>query len=277
MKYTMIKKIMAYLIIIFCTVFTCACSKQSQKLSNSEGESSFKSEIKSNKKEWNIKVKRVPIVNYPKLDSTSESIENDHFNSSLQLIKGLKDNDLDNATFFKKSIVINATIVNFEEMKDKAIGPTTEVTILVNKVLSGKKSLEGRTIKTEFGGGLTKVKYIYTDVEGNYYGNYYGYDDPNTRLFANDPAFPMPKIGSKIVTQVVNFSTISKGQQRNYKAKYKLTSKNFYPIKDPYVLFWIKNKGGYRLNNPGFKYVQNDEVNKITKKINTMIPKEGKE
>lgn len=121
------------------------------------------------------------------------------------------------------------------------------------------------------GEGLTKVKYLYTDVGGNYYGNEYGYNNPNTVVFANDPAFPMPKIGSKIVTQVVNFSIISKGQQKKYKAKYKLTSKNFYPIKDPYVLFWIEKKGRYQLNNPGFKDVQNDELNKITKKINTMM------
>jgi len=271
MKSTMIKRVITYLIIIFCTVFISACSTQSQKLSNSKEDSSLKTEIKSNKQKWNNKVKNVPIVNYPELDSTSESIENDHLNFSLQPIQGLKDSNLNEPNFFKKNTVINATVVNFEEMRDKVIGPTTEVTIFVNNVLSGQKSLEGRTIKTEFGGGLTKSEYLYTDIEGNYHGNDYGYNDPNTEVFANDPAFPMPKIGSKIVTQVVNFSTISKGQQRNYKTKYQLTPKNFYPIRDPYVLFWIKKKGEYRLNNPEFKDIQNDEINKITKKINTMV------
>lgn len=158
MKSTMIKRITIYLIIIFCTAFTSACSKQSQKLSNSKEESSLKAEIKSNKKKWNNKVKKVPVVNYPKLNSASESIENNHLNFSLQLIKGLKSSNLNRSTFFKHNTVISATVVNFEEMKDKTIGPTIEVTILVNNVLSGQQSLGGHTIKTEFGGRIDKGK-----------------------------------------------------------------------------------------------------------------------
>lgn len=273
MKSTIIKRIMAFLILIFCTVAISACSTQSQKLSNTKEELSLKAEIKANKKKWNNKVKNVPIINYPKFDSSSESIEDDHLNFSLQLIKGLKDSNLNESTFFNKNTVINATVINFEEMKGKVIGPTTEVTILVNKVLSGGKSLEGRRIKTEFGGGLTKVKYVYSDFEGNYHGNDHGYSDPNTQVFAATQAFPMPKIGDKIVTQVVNFSTISKGQRENYKTMYKLMSKNFYPIRDPYVLFWIKKGDKYQPNNPGFAHIQNDEINKITNRINTIMSK----
>lgn len=260
--------------IIFCILSITACSTQSQKFSNAKEESFLKAEIKSNKKKWNNKIKNVPIVNRPNFDPTSESIENDHMNFSLELVKGLKDSKLTESTFFKRNTVINATIINFEEMKGKTIGPTTEVTIHVNKVLSGEKSLEGRTIKTEFGGGLTKTEYLYTDFEGNYHGSDYGYDDPNTKVFAANSAFPMPKIGSKFVTQVVNYSTISDGQRQNYKTKYNLTPKNFYPIRDPYVLFWVKKGKKYQPNNPGYANVQNDEINKITNRINTIMSKE---
>lgn len=274
MKSTMIKKIIICSMIIFCVLPIIACSTQSQKLPSTKEDSSLKTEIRSNKKKWNNKVKNVPTVDYARLNSITDSIEDNHLNFSLQLVKGLKDSNLTESTFFKKNTVINATVINFNEMKGKVIGPTTEVTILVNKVLSGRKSLEGRTIKTEFRGGLTKVEYLYTDPEGNYYGENYGFNDPNAKVYAYSPAFPVPKIGSKIVTQVVNFSTVSKGQRENYKNMYKLTPKNFYPMSDPYVLFWIKKGNKYQPNNPGYTNIQNKEINKITKKINTIMSKE---
>lgn len=271
MKYKKINSVVTYLIMTLCLMSISACSTQSQKLSNTKEQSSFETEIKTNKKKWNNKIKNIPVVKYPKVSSTTETIEEDHYNFSFQLVEGLKDSKLNEASFFKENTVINATIVNYKEMKDKVISPTTEVTIFVNKVLSGSKSLKGRTIKTEFGGGLTKVQYLFSDVEGNYYGKDYGYNNPDTKVFADNLSFPMPKIGSKIVTQVENFSTLSKGQQKYYETKYKLTSKNFYPIKDPYILFWIKKGNKYQLNNPGFVNIQNDEIEKITSKVNKLL------
>jgi len=96
--------------------------------------------------------------------------------------------------FSDDAIVIQGTVINLAEMKDKQFSPRIKATLLVNKVVLGDTSLKGKRIKTEFGGGIAKTKEIYTDIEGNYLRKDYGYTNPQTRVFVSYSSFPIPQI-----------------------------------------------------------------------------------
>lgn len=261
--------VISVFLLMILSISGCSFSKKSQSSSNED--TKLQQILKTNQKSWSNQIKDVPKVTPPGGEDGKESVESDHLNFSNQMVKGLNNSSFDANLLNSNKNVIEGTVINLEEMKDK-LGTTTKATVLVDKVLSGENSLKGKKIKTEFGGGLNKTEYVYSDVEGNYLGDKYGYDSPNTRVYVNDPNFPMPKIGSKFVTQIQKYSGRDKIQTKNYKEKYQLTPNNFYIIKDPYVLFWVEKNGKYELNNPIFKNSKTDSnLDKITKQINKRI------
>ncbi|AUI72476.1 hypothetical protein COSHB9_09550 [Companilactobacillus alimentarius] len=53
-----------------------------------------------------------------------------------------------------------------------------------------------------------------------------------------------------------------------YKQNYGLTTRNFYIIRDPYILFWVKKKGEYYPNNPQLRKSGNSRMTDLNKFVN---------
>lgn len=188
--------------------------------------------IKINQKNWNKKLKDVKVLD-----------QNEYKNAFIKIPKGYDDT----ATTLKSlengnQYLIEGQLINLTSMISRPIAPETKATIYVSKVISGDKSLQGKTIKTVFAGGLTKGKYLYGD---------YGIKNSQKTIYYPSATFPMPKIGSQLIMGIGNYHPENNQQQKMYQ-KFDLNTDNFYTINNPETTFWVKVNGKYQINNPAF-------------------------
>jgi len=245
-------------VIMIMSIFLFAgCSQQKQPTeqdSKVEQQQRVK-QIRSNRKIWNNKVSKATRINQTKFKQTFTTIPTGYNDDEMSLTRLRSGNQA----------VLEGQVINLTPMLDRGLAPETKATIYVRRVVSGDKSLQGQTIETEFSGGLTQAQDLYKD---------FGINDAKTIVYDEKTTFPMPKIGSLVVMGVGKYQPASDEQQASYK-KYGLTTKNFYPLNNSEVTFWIKSRGKFKLNNPAFseKSVQNKYKNifEVTKELNQML------
>ncbi|WP_195701832.1 hypothetical protein [Companilactobacillus futsaii] len=200
--------------------------------------------IQKNKKVWNKRLKKAQTVEFP-----GEKI--------ISVPAGYNDEDMSLTRFKNGSqLVVKARVIDLKPELKRVLTPETKASIYIDKVISGDKTLQYSTIKTEFSGGLIHAKNYLVNIEGQYTGEQFGIKNPQAIVYGQTLTKPMPKIGQTIIL------VLNKRQ----------SSKNFYVVNNPEVTFWIKRNDKYRLNNPAFYQVQNQSkysnIFKITKYLN---------
>jgi len=173
-----------------------------------------------------------------------------------------------------KGSLIKGKLINLEKIVGFKYGSRTKATILVEKVIYGKKSLENKIIKTEFDGGMSLAKDKYVSPEGQYVGDKYGIKSPDETIYSENPKFPIPKIGSFLILKIHRYQPDNKYQLDIYNQNV-LNERNFYTVERSDTIFWVRKRGQFRLNNPGFFKPESEHkypnLNKITHDLNKLL------
>ncbi len=211
--------------------------------------------IESNRKNWDEKIKKAKKLDQSKFKNNFTTVPSRYNDEDMSLARLKSGNQF----------VIEGQVINLTPMFNVQLAPETKATIYVKKVISGDKSLQGENIYTEFSGGLTKAKDLYTN---------FGITDPKQIVYDEKATFPMPKIGNYVVMGMNRYQPEDDKQQSRYQ-HVGLTTKNFYPINNSEVTFWVKDNDKFRLNNPAFyhKGIKKDYPNifKLTKELNKLL------
>jgi len=211
--------------------------------------------IVTNQKIWNQRIKKARKLNQAqfKKDLVTVPFRYNDEEMSWARFKG------------GNQFVIVGQVLNLTPLLNQTLAPETKASIYVKNVINGDKTLQGKTIQTEFSGGLIKA--------GDLYKNF-GVDDPKMIVYDQKPTFPMPKIGNEVIMGVNKYQPENDGQQANYR-KANLTVNNFYPLNNSEVTFWFKHRGKFKLDNPAFDQKGADKEYKnlfrLTKKLNDLI------
>ncbi|MFH5811141.1 hypothetical protein [Companilactobacillus sp. FL22-1] len=214
--------------------------------------------IRQNKTKWNRRLRQAVDLD-KKISDQTPTIPPAYDDSSMSWQRLTAGNQL----------LVKAQVVNLQPELGRLV-TETKATIYIEKVISGDKSWQGKTIKTEFSGGLARVKdyvNVFTDKDTT---KDFGFDDPNTIIRASDPSIPMPQIGQKIIIGLNRFRAENENQKKMYQ-HFGLSRKNFFVINNPQVTYWTQESKTYRLNNPAFlkgnlkKY---PNLKRITERLN---------
>jgi len=236
------------------------CSANNQK--SKQAERQLQQTIQKNKIAWNKQKHAAVNINHKNYDRYV-----------TQVPSGYQDDDMSLNRFKNGSqLVVQAQVVNLQPEMGRLV-TETKATIHIQKVISGDKDYQNKTVKTEFSGGLSKAKDYFHSIEGEYVGADYGIKDPKTIVYTTEPNIPMPKIGQTIIIGLNRFKPENKAQRVMYQ-KHGLTTKNFYVIDNPEVTYWVKRNGEFKLNNPAFVKADNKgkypNLHKVTKKLNDL-------
>jgi len=252
-----------FLIIAFFSVFLLAgCNQQSDSTAeNRRVEQQEQSRlIKQNRKVWNEKVRSAKDIRLPNYDRYITKVPTGYNDDGMSLVRLEKGNQF----------VVKAKVMNLQP-EFGLFTVETKASILITEVISGDKSLQGKTVKTEFSGGLAKAKDYFTDIEGNYSGKEFGVSDPKTIIYSTNPVIPMPKIGNTVILGLSHYRAENKYQQKMAQ-KNGLMTKNSYMINNPEVTYWVMGQGKFKLNNPAFYRKENrgkyPNLFKLTKVLN---------
>ena len=251
-------KKLSWLIVTLSLLLIAGCSAKNNDAKQQEQK--LQQTIRKNQKVWN-KQKKLAV-----------NIDHKGYAPFIsQVPTGYNDEDMTLSHFKNGSkLVVKAQVVNLEQ-EHPSLVTETKATIYIEKVISGNKAYQGRTIKTEFSGGLSTAKYQLTSIEGNYVGAKFGIKDPKTPVYLSNPNIPMPNIGQKIIVGLNKFHPESEAEKKTYQ-KNGLTTKNFFVISNPEVTYWVQKNGKFKLNNPAFYKDENKHrypnLNKITKSFN---------
>ncbi|WDT66668.1 hypothetical protein [Companilactobacillus crustorum] len=165
--------------------------------------------------------------------------------------------------------VIQGTVSNLSKINNPKNYAYTKATIHVDKVISGDKTLQGKTIYAAVNSGITTTN--------KWYDNHNQTREANRDILVQYREFPLPKISSKIIVGINR--TASDGPTNYYN---KVLKQNKFDLKKTYDInmmqynFWIKNPGEkkYHLNNSqADKELQSNEnmkkdIKKLTGELN---------
>lgn len=140
--------------------------------------------------------------------------------------------------------VIQGTIYDMSKIVNLNNGTYTKVTVHVDKVISGKKSLQGKKIVLVMNGGITTTN--------SWYKNQNQTRETNHDILVQYNEAPLPTVGSKIIGGI---TTIEKTEPTIYMKTIKknnLANTNTYNLGMPAFNYWIKDSKDkqYHLNNP---------------------------
>lgn len=140
--------------------------------------------------------------------------------------------------------VIQGTVYDMSKMDNLNNGAYTKVTVHVDKVISGKKSLQGKKIVLVMNGGITTTNSWYKSQNQT--------RETNHDILVQYNEAPLPTVGSKIIGGI---TTIEKTEPTIYMKTIKknnLANTNTYNLGMPAFNYWIKDSKDkqYHLNNP---------------------------
>lgn len=214
------KKILVVLIALIFVLPLAACQTSAANSSNT-------SDIKRNANSWNKVIKDLEVV-------TTDNTGND---------RGLIARSMKELNGANQS-VIQGTVYNLSKLNNPNNAAYTKATIMVDKVINGKKSLKGKKITLVLNGGVTTTSRWYKDQNQT--------REAEHDILVQYSQAPLPKIGSKII---VGISPIEKKEPTTYMQtikQNKLARSTTYDLNMPAFNYWIKNSDDkdYHLNNP---------------------------
>lgn len=207
-----------------------------------------KKTLQRNRKIWKKSTAKADVISSDGFDS-----ENEYVSTSLDQLKN------------HNQALIKGTVYKLQKMSSPQNMAYTKTTIHVDKVISGDRTLQGRDVYVAFSGGLVSFD--------RWYANMSKPKDSNHEIFVKNDEFPMPSIGSKVITGLVP-NHLDEATEYNDSLKQSgFTIKNSYALDIPRYNFWIKRPKDkrYKLNNPKIVKKNNDltkELQKLTKQIN---------
>jgi len=232
-----------FLVIILSAVLLSGCSQKTvsndrNKSTNIETKIRPQTQIQNRKTKWDRSVSKVRTVERP------------FFNISR---------NYDGITFdqfkYNNTYVVEATILDFHKIKWVANMPKTKMTVRIDRVISGNKSIEGKRLYLNFPGGFARERDIYTSSKGTI-----STTDPDKIIFYKIPNTPLPEIGSKIITGLRNDV---KHVKQQFDSLY---------ISDVEHTFWVKRNRKFELNNPAFQTANRSlDIFKLTDELNKNI------
>lgn len=139
---------------------------------------------------------------------------------------------LNQASNDKNYAVVEGTICNLESMKGPKGVPLTKTTIYVDKVISGKKSLNRKVIQVPLKGGIISTDDYYLDATTN---------KTKQNLLVQEKLAPLPKIGAQVIIRLTKVDFSEKNSFNNYLEKAHFsTQKSYQPMLEQFN-YWIKN------------------------------------
>lgn len=216
--------------------------------------------ISKNQKKWNVKVNSAKKIDQSALKKAFTTVPQGYDDTEMSWSR------LKNGNRY----LVEGQVINLQPMLGRSYLTETKATIYVKKVIGGDKSLQGKLVKTVLPGGLAEAKDAYLDVNGQYIGKQFGITDPKTLTYATDVTSPLPRIGQELVIGLGKYQPENANREQMY-AKFGLTTKNFYPLNNQDVTFWVKKKGKFYLNNPAFTEKKYPNLFKVTEILNRRL------
>lgn len=191
------------------------------------GNTSEDAAIKENASKWNKTVSELEVVKTDKIGNNRGYI--------AQTMKQLKK--------VNKS-VIQGTVYDMSKMNNLDNGAYTKVIVYVDKVISGKKSLQGKKIVLVMNGGITTTN--------RWYKNQNQTREADHDIWVQYNEAPLPKVGSKIIGGITPIGKTEPTVYMKTIKKNNLANTNTYDLDMPAFNFWIKDSKDkqYHLNNP---------------------------
>ncbi|MFH5811346.1 hypothetical protein [Companilactobacillus sp. FL22-1] len=161
--------------------------------------------------------------------------------------------------------VIKGTVYNLQKMNSPKNMAYTKAKIHVDKVISGDKTMQGKNIYLVFDGGLVSFNHWYTKEQSK---------NAERELFVKNDEFPLPAIGSKIITGLIPNHLDEPSDHNAVLKQSGFTIHNSYTISNPKYNLWIKNTSAkeFQLNNPKLKEKTNNplirKLQSLTKQLN---------
>lgn len=162
--------------------------------------------------------------------------------------------------------VIQGTVINLQKMHSPEGMSYTKATVYVDRVISGDDSLCGKSIYLALDGGLVSYDCWYAKNIGKS-------KDPNHEMLIKNDEFPLPVIGSKIITGLVPNHL---DEPSAYNAALKesgFTINNSYAVDSPRYDFWVKDSKSakYQLNNPKMRKITNNQRARQLQRLTVLI------
>ncbi|MFC6177020.1 hypothetical protein ACFQAV_09215 [Companilactobacillus huachuanensis] len=141
-------------------------------------------------------------------------------------------------------LVVKGTIIKLESMNNPNNMALTKATIKIDKILHGKKSLNGKTITVAFNGGVTTFDKWYAGLPSP--------KDEDHKVFIKYDEFPIPEIGSQIITGLLPANASEPSDYMRAIKNNKFDFKKTYVLGMPEFNLWVKkpNEKEFYLNNP---------------------------
>ena len=141
---------------------------------------------------------------------------------------------LDRASNDKSYAVVEGTIYNLEPMKGPKGVPLTKTSIYVDKVISGKRSLNRKVIQIPLKGGIISTDDYYLDATTN---------KTKQDLLVQEKLAPLPKTGAQVIIRLTKVDFSKKNSFNNYLEKAHFnTQKSYQPMLEQFN-YWIKDPG----------------------------------
>ncbi|WP_125762078.1 hypothetical protein [Companilactobacillus hulinensis] len=256
-----------YLILpLISVIFLTACQSNAGKDSSKKDPESElqvqKQKITRNKKAWDEKVSDIKRIDVRTIGETSSYV----FPQNLKEMKA------------SKKPLIKGTVVNLEKMTNLNHLANTKATVKIDAVLMGDKKLKNKTITIVLSGGIVAAREYFNgmNLESGKYNGVTVNPDSNQKLYINDTDGPLPKIGSKIITDLSlnSYDKTDTGEFATMLRSNDLKNNKSYLSGEPFT-FWVKNTNSkkYVLNNENYRRLTENDVRydfavNFTKEIN---------
>lgn len=162
--------------------------------------------------------------------------------------------------------VIQGTVFNLQKMHSPEGMSYTKATIYVDRVISGDESLQNKNIYLALDGGLVSYDCWYAKNIGKT-------KDPNHEMLIKNDEFPLPMIGSKVITGLVP-NHLDEPSAYNAALKQSgFTINNSYAVDSPRYDFWVKEPKAskYKLNNPKLRKITHNQRTKQLQKLTVLL------
>ena len=169
--------------------------------------------------------------------------------------------------------VIKGTVYNLESMSEPKNMVWTKTSIRVDQVLTGKKSLKGKTLQVPLKGGLSTTDEYYQDMKK---------PDKNQKILVQNDMAPLPKIGSQVIIRLEKVDLTKESDYTNYLKNSGFKESTAYNPFYEQSNLWIKEPGKKKfvLNSSLIKHQQKTNgmdyaagMEKLTKEINAKYNK----
>ncbi|GEO64835.1 hypothetical protein [Companilactobacillus nantensis] len=205
--------------------------------------------IHTNQKKWRKHIAKADVIHSDEFANQSTSVS-----TSLEQLQN------------HSQTVIQGTVYNLQKMHSPEGMSYTKATIYVDRVISGDESIKDKNIYLALDGGLVSYDCWYAKNIGKNM-------DPKHEILVQNDEFPLPTIGSKVITGLVPNHLNETNAYNTALKQSGFTINNSYAIDNPQYDFWVKKPKAtkYQLNNPKLRKFTSNQRTKQLQKLTVLI------